>query len=179
MKIITVEHDKRQSTNLFLLRSQRDLYSSKRVNASAFVRSLYSSSHFRLNSKTSREETDRLETSHCDLFSSRKMVVHVGGLVAVLIFFVLILLVGISTGRKQKSSEKSPDTEEIDARRKKHCLPSRPFHHDSHVARRGVHQRNRRTSLFHRSLDLSSSVRLCDQSHRRWTSLCSADARSR
>ncbi|UJR30115.1 hypothetical protein I4U23_017656 [Adineta vaga] len=41
------------------------------------------------------------------------MVVHIGGLVAVIIFYVLILLVGIWAGRKQKSSEKSPDTEEI------------------------------------------------------------------
>ncbi|CAF0816755.1 unnamed protein product, partial [Didymodactylos carnosus] len=41
------------------------------------------------------------------------MVVHVGGLVAVIIFYVLILLVGIWAGRKQKSSEKAPDTEEI------------------------------------------------------------------
>ncbi|CAF0854913.1 unnamed protein product [Didymodactylos carnosus] len=41
------------------------------------------------------------------------MVVHVGGLVAIIIFYVLILLVGIWAGRKQKSSEKAPDTEEI------------------------------------------------------------------
>ncbi|CAF1364275.1 unnamed protein product [Adineta ricciae] len=41
------------------------------------------------------------------------MVVHVGGLVAILVFYVLILMVGIWAGRKQKSSEKSPDTEEI------------------------------------------------------------------
>ncbi|CAF2450651.1 unnamed protein product [Rotaria sp. Silwood2] len=41
------------------------------------------------------------------------MVVHLGGLAAVVFFYVLILLVGIWAGRKQKSSEKSPDTEEI------------------------------------------------------------------
>lgn len=41
------------------------------------------------------------------------MVVHLGGLVAIIIFYVLILLVGIWAGRKQKSTEKSPDTEEI------------------------------------------------------------------
>lgn len=41
------------------------------------------------------------------------MVFHLGGLVAVIVFYVLILLVGIWAGRKQKSSEKSPDTEEI------------------------------------------------------------------
>ncbi|CAF3663214.1 unnamed protein product [Rotaria sp. Silwood1] len=41
------------------------------------------------------------------------MVVHVGGLVAIISFYILILLVGIWAGRKQKSSEKSPDTEEI------------------------------------------------------------------
>ncbi|CAF3598902.1 unnamed protein product [Adineta steineri] len=41
------------------------------------------------------------------------MVVHLGGLAAVVVFYVLILLVGIWAGRKQKSSEKSPDTEEI------------------------------------------------------------------
>ncbi|CAF1332758.1 unnamed protein product [Rotaria magnacalcarata] len=41
------------------------------------------------------------------------MVVHLGGLASVVVFYVLILLVGIWAGRKQKSSEKSPDTEEI------------------------------------------------------------------
>jgi high affinity choline transporter 7 len=41
------------------------------------------------------------------------MVVHLGGLAAVIVFYVLILIVGIWAGRKQKSSEKSPDTEEI------------------------------------------------------------------
>ncbi|CAF0917153.1 unnamed protein product [Rotaria sordida] len=41
------------------------------------------------------------------------MVVHIGGLVAVVCFYILILMVGIWAGRKQKSSEKSPDTEEI------------------------------------------------------------------
>ena len=41
------------------------------------------------------------------------MVVHVGGLVSIIIFYVLILMVGIWAGRKQKSTEKSPDTEEI------------------------------------------------------------------
>lgn len=41
------------------------------------------------------------------------MTVHIGGLVAVVFFYILILLVGIWAGRKQKSTEKSPDTEEI------------------------------------------------------------------
>jgi high affinity choline transporter 7 len=41
------------------------------------------------------------------------MVVHLGGLAAVVVFYVLILMVGIWAGRKQKSSEKAPDTEEI------------------------------------------------------------------
>ena len=41
------------------------------------------------------------------------MVVHIGGLVSIIIFYVLILIVGIWAGRKQKSTEKSPDTEEI------------------------------------------------------------------
>ncbi|UJR16366.1 hypothetical protein I4U23_003269 [Adineta vaga] len=41
------------------------------------------------------------------------MSVHLGGLAAVIVFYVLILIVGIWAGRKQKSSEKTPDTEEI------------------------------------------------------------------
>ena len=41
------------------------------------------------------------------------MVVHVGGLVSIIIFYILILLVGIWAGRKKKSTAQSPDSEEI------------------------------------------------------------------
>ncbi len=41
------------------------------------------------------------------------MSVHIGGLIAIILFYVLILAVGIWAGRKQKSTEKNPDTEEI------------------------------------------------------------------
>ena len=41
------------------------------------------------------------------------MVVHLGGLAAIIVFYILILFVGIWAGRKQKSSEKSPDSEEV------------------------------------------------------------------
>ena len=41
------------------------------------------------------------------------MSVFVGGLISIIIFYVLILGVGIWAGKKQKSTEKNPDTEEI------------------------------------------------------------------
>jgi high affinity choline transporter 7 len=41
------------------------------------------------------------------------MSVHVGGLVAIILFYILILAVGIWAGRKQKCTEGDPDTEEI------------------------------------------------------------------
>ncbi|CAF0796973.1 unnamed protein product [Brachionus calyciflorus] len=41
------------------------------------------------------------------------MSVFVGGLISVIIFYLLILAVGIWAGKKQKSTEKNPDTEEI------------------------------------------------------------------
>lgn len=41
------------------------------------------------------------------------MSVYVGGLISIIIFYVLILAVGIWAGRKQKSTEKNPDTEEL------------------------------------------------------------------
>lgn len=41
------------------------------------------------------------------------MSVFIGGLVSIIIFYVLILGVGIWAGRKQKSTEKNPDTEEV------------------------------------------------------------------
>jgi hypothetical protein len=41
------------------------------------------------------------------------MSVFVGGIVSIIIFYVLILAVGIWAGRKQKSTESNPDTEEI------------------------------------------------------------------
>ena len=41
------------------------------------------------------------------------MSVFIGGLVSIIIFYVLILGVGIWDGRKQKSTEKNPDTEEV------------------------------------------------------------------
>jgi high affinity choline transporter 7 len=41
------------------------------------------------------------------------MAVHVGGLIAIILFYLVILAVGIWAGRKQKSTEKNPDTEEI------------------------------------------------------------------
>ncbi len=41
------------------------------------------------------------------------MAVFVGGLISIIIFYVMILAVGIWAGRKQKSTEKDPDTEEI------------------------------------------------------------------
>jgi high affinity choline transporter 7 len=41
------------------------------------------------------------------------MAVFVGGVISIIIFYVLILAVGIWAGKKQKSTEKNPDTEEI------------------------------------------------------------------
>ena len=41
------------------------------------------------------------------------MSVFVGGIVSIVLFYLLILGVGIWAGRKQKSSELNPDTEEI------------------------------------------------------------------
>ena len=41
------------------------------------------------------------------------MAMFVGGLISIIIFYVLILAVGIWAGKKQKSTEKNPDTEEI------------------------------------------------------------------
>ncbi len=41
------------------------------------------------------------------------MSVFIGGIVSIIIFYVLILAVGIWAGKKQKSTEKNPDTEEI------------------------------------------------------------------
>ena len=41
------------------------------------------------------------------------MSVFVGGLISIIIFYVLILAVGIWAGKKQKSTEANPDTEEI------------------------------------------------------------------
>ena len=41
------------------------------------------------------------------------MSVFIGGIVSIIIFYILILAVGIWAGKKQKSTEKNPDTEEI------------------------------------------------------------------
>jgi high affinity choline transporter 7 len=41
------------------------------------------------------------------------MAVFIGGLISILVFYALILAVGIWAGKKQKSTEKNPDTEEI------------------------------------------------------------------
>jgi high affinity choline transporter 7 len=41
------------------------------------------------------------------------MNVYWGGLISIIIFYILILAVGIWAGRKQKSTESNPDTEEI------------------------------------------------------------------
>lgn len=37
----------------------------------------------------------------------------VGGVISIIVFYILILAVGIWAGKKQKSTEKDPDTEEI------------------------------------------------------------------
>jgi high affinity choline transporter 7 len=39
--------------------------------------------------------------------------VFIAGLVSMIVFYLLILSVGIWAGRKQKSTEKNPDTEEL------------------------------------------------------------------
>lgn len=41
------------------------------------------------------------------------MSVFIGGIISIVIFYILILTVGIWAGNKQKSTEKNPDTEEI------------------------------------------------------------------
>lgn len=41
------------------------------------------------------------------------MSMFIGGVISIVIFYILILSVGIWAGRKQKSTEKNPDTEEI------------------------------------------------------------------
>lgn len=41
------------------------------------------------------------------------MSVFIGGIISIVIFYILILAVGIWAGNKQKSTEKNPDTEEI------------------------------------------------------------------
>lgn len=41
------------------------------------------------------------------------MTMLIGGVVSIVVFYCLILAVGIWAGRKQKSTEKDPDTEEI------------------------------------------------------------------
>jgi high affinity choline transporter 7 len=41
------------------------------------------------------------------------MSVFIGGIISIIIFYILILAVGIWAGKKQKSTEKNPDTEEI------------------------------------------------------------------
>lgn len=44
---------------------------------------------------------------------SRKMHVHIGGLIAIIVFYVLILGVGIWAARKSKSTESDPDSEDV------------------------------------------------------------------
>ena len=41
------------------------------------------------------------------------MSIFIGGIISIIIFYILILAVGIWAGKKQKSTEKNPDTEEI------------------------------------------------------------------
>ncbi len=41
------------------------------------------------------------------------MSVHIGGLIAIIVFYVLILLVGLWAARKQKSTEASADSEDV------------------------------------------------------------------
>lgn len=38
---------------------------------------------------------------------------YIGGIISVILFYLLILGVGIWAGKKQKCTEKNPDTEEI------------------------------------------------------------------
>ena len=41
------------------------------------------------------------------------MSVFIGGLISIALFYILILFVGIWGGKKQKSTESNPDTEEL------------------------------------------------------------------
>ena len=41
------------------------------------------------------------------------MSVFIGGLISIALFYILILFVGIWAGKKQKSTESNPDTEEL------------------------------------------------------------------
>lgn len=41
------------------------------------------------------------------------MTLFIGGIISVIIFYILILAVGIWAGKKQTSTESNPDTEEI------------------------------------------------------------------
>jgi high affinity choline transporter 7 len=41
------------------------------------------------------------------------MSVFIGGLISITLFYILILFVGIWAGKKQKSTESNPDTEEL------------------------------------------------------------------
>jgi len=41
------------------------------------------------------------------------MAINVIGLIAVIVFYILILVIGILAGRKSRSTEKRPDHEEI------------------------------------------------------------------
>lgn len=41
------------------------------------------------------------------------MDINISGIIAIILFYILILAVGIWAGRKQKCTEKNPDTEEI------------------------------------------------------------------
>ena len=41
------------------------------------------------------------------------MSVFIGGIISIIVYYAIILGVGIWAGRKQKSTEKEPDTEEI------------------------------------------------------------------
>ena len=43
----------------------------------------------------------------------RTMEVHIGGLIAIIVFYVLILGVGIWAARKSKSTEADPDSEDV------------------------------------------------------------------
>jgi solute carrier family 5 (high affinity choline transporter), member 7 len=41
------------------------------------------------------------------------MSVFIGGLISIILFYIIILFVGIWAGKKQKSTETNPDTEEL------------------------------------------------------------------
>ncbi len=43
----------------------------------------------------------------------RRMAVHWGGIAAIVVFYVMILLVGLWAARKSKSSEADPDSEDV------------------------------------------------------------------